>query len=122
MKKLLLGLTLVVSLTAFANSKEDRIEHDLMNKYPTITDGATAIKIHEYDVDIDHDKIKVKIELKGDQYKDEFLKVDKAKFEAIAAEMAKYAQTESDKKLPVIVEVELDRDLLPDETLYKNTF
>ncbi|MEG0137330.1 MAG: hypothetical protein RR682_15195, partial [Cetobacterium sp.] len=48
--------------------------------------------------------------------------LDKAKLETLAAEMAKYTQTESGKTLPVYVEIELDRDMLPDEVLYKNTF
>ena len=122
MKKLLLTLTVLLSLTAFANSKEDMIEMGLMNKYPALTDGQTTINIHEYDIDLDHNKIELKIELKGDDLKNEYDKLNKGKLEALAAEMAKYAQTESGKNLPVHVEIELDRDMLPDETLYKNIF
>ncbi|WP_448821793.1 hypothetical protein [Cetobacterium sp.] len=122
MKKLLLGLTVLLSLTAFANSKEDMIETGLMNKFPTLTDGQTTINIHEYDVDLDHHKIKLKVELKGDATKNEYDKLDKAKLELLASEMAKYTQTESGKTLPVYLEIELDKDMLPDEILYKNTF
>lgn len=122
MKKLLLSLTVLLSLTAFANSKEDMIEMGLMNKYPTLTDGKTSINVHEYDVDLDHQKIKLKVELKGDNIKEEYNKLDKAKLEALASEIAKFSQTESGKTFPVYVEIELDKDMLPDETLYKNTF
>ena len=38
------------------------------------------------------------------------------------SDMAKYAQNESGKNLPVHIEVEVDRDMIPDETLYKKTF
>lgn len=122
MKKLLLSLTVLLSLTALANSKEDMIEMGLMNKFPTLTDGKTTINIHEYDVDLDHHKIELKIELKGDASKDEYDKLDKAKLEALAAEMSKYIQIESGKNLPVNIEIEVDRDMLPDEVLYKNIF
>lgn len=122
MKKLLLSLTVLVSLTALANSKEDMIEMGLMNKYPALTDGKTTINVHEYDVDLDHHKIEVKVELKGDALKAEYDKLDKAKLETLTSEMAKYTQTESGKTLPVSLEIELDRDMLPDEVLYKNTF
>lgn len=122
MKKLLLSLTVLLSLTALANSKEDMIEMGLMNKFPTLTDGKTTINIHEYDVDLDHHKIELKIELKGDASKDEYDKLDKAKLEALAAEMSKYTQIESGKNLPVNIEIEVDRDMLPDEVLYKNIF
>ena len=122
MKKLLLSLTVLLSLTTFANSKEDMIEMGLMNKFPTLTEGKTTINVHEYDIDLDHHKIELKVELKGDASKDEYDKLDKAKLETLASEMAKYTQTESGKTLPVYVEIELDRDMLPDEVLYKNTF
>lgn len=122
MKKLLLSLSILLSLTAFANSKEDMIEMGLMNNFPTLTDGKTTIDIHEYDVDLDHHKIKLKIELKGEASKEEYNKLDKAKLETLASEMAKYTQTESGKTLPVYVEIELDKDMLPDVVLYKNTF
>ena len=122
MKKLLLSLTILLSVTSLANSKEDMIEMGLMNKYPTLTDGKTTINVHEYDVDLDYHKIELKVELKGDELKNEYDKLDKAKLEVLASEMAKYAQTESGKTLPVSLEIELDRDMLPDKTLYKNTF
>ncbi|MCQ8211106.1 hypothetical protein NON08_00785 [Cetobacterium somerae] len=122
MKKLLLSLTVLLSVTALANSKEDMIEMGLMNKYPALTDGKTTINVHEYDVDLDHHKIELKIELKGDASKTEYDKLDKAKLEELASEMAKYTQTESGKNLPVSLEIEVDRDMLPDEILYKNTF
>lgn len=94
----------------------------LMKKFPALTDGTTTINVHEYDVDLDHHKIEVKVELKGDALKAEYDKLDKAKLETLASEMAKYTQTESGKNLPVQFEIELDKDMLPDEVLYKNTF
>ena len=36
--------------------------------------------------------------------------------------MSKYTQIESGKNLPVNIEIEVDRDMLPDEVLYKNIF
>ncbi|MDX8335630.1 MULTISPECIES: hypothetical protein [Cetobacterium] len=122
MKKIVLSLAVLLSLTTFANSKEDSIEMGLMKKFPALTDGTTTINVHEYDVDLDHHKIEVKVELKGDALKAEYDKLDKAKLETLASEMAKYTQTESGKNLPVQFEIELDKDMLPDEVLYKNTF
>ncbi|MGL4357338.1 hypothetical protein [Cetobacterium sp.] len=122
MKKIVLGLTLLLSLTSFANSKEDMIEVGLMSRFPILTDDVTTVNVHEFDVDLDHEKIEIKLELKGVGRKEEFEKIDKSKLETLMADMAKYAQNESGKNLPVHIEVEVDRDMIPDETLYKNIF
>ncbi|MGL5176217.1 MAG: hypothetical protein ACRC7F_07655 [Cetobacterium sp.] len=122
MKKIVLGLTILLSLTSLANSKEDMIEMGLMSRFPILTDDTTTVNVHEFDVDLDHEKIEIKLELKGVGRKEEFEKIDKTKLEAIMSDMAKYAQNESGKNLPVHIEVEVDRDMIPDETLYKKTF
>ncbi|MGL4653926.1 MAG: hypothetical protein ACRCZH_07325 [Cetobacterium sp.] len=122
MKKIVLGLTLLLSLTSLANSKEDMIEMGLMSRFPILTDDTTTINIYEFDVDLDHEKIEIKLELKGVGRKEEFEKIDKVKLEALMSDIAKYAQNESGKTLPVHLEIEVDRDMIPDETLYKNIF
>ncbi|MGL4308464.1 hypothetical protein [Cetobacterium sp. SF1] len=122
MKKLILCLSILSSVAVFANAQEDKIEMELMKQYPTLTDGTTSINVHKYDVDLDHHKIELKVELKGENIESEFNKLEKAKLETVASEMAKYTQTESGKKLPVELEIELDKDLEPDQTLYKNIF
>jgi phenylacetate-coenzyme A ligase PaaK-like adenylate-forming protein len=122
MKKLLIGLFAVLSLTALASDLEDKVERDLYAKTPAITDGTISVPVHEYDVDLKKDKIKVEVELKGDKSKAEFEKMDKAKVEEYAASLAKYVQEELKSTLPVQVKIELDRDILPDEDLYFKRF
>ncbi|WP_297596062.1 hypothetical protein [uncultured Cetobacterium sp.] len=122
MKKLILGLVVLSSITAFAGERENKLEQALITKYPALTDGATSIKIHEYDVDIHRKRMEVKVELKGEKDKEEFTKIDKNKLETLVKEIVAYSQSESGEKIPVKVKIELDRDILPDETLYKQTF
>lgn len=122
MKKLLVGLFTLLSLTALAGDMEDKIEKDLYTKCPAITDGTVSIPVHEYDVDLEDKKIKLEVELRGDKTKAEFDKMDKAKVEAYASTIAKYVQEESKKNLPVEVEIKVDKEMLPDEKLYMNTF
>ncbi|WP_297406086.1 hypothetical protein [uncultured Cetobacterium sp.] len=122
MKKVVFIFSFLVFSLGFASSVEDAIEDSLILKYPSISDGKTSIKVHEYDVDIDHHKIELKIEVKGDETKEKFEKLDQDKLEIYFTQMIKYIQKESKKSLPVELEVELDRDFHPDIDLYKNTF
>lgn len=123
MKKLILGLLLATSVVSFASKKEKMIEKELMAKYPALTDGTTSIKVDEYDVDVDEKHIDLKIELKGTKDKEEFNKLNKEKLDALAAEMAKFTQTEAKHEVPVNLKIKLDLDKpLPDETLFKKTF
>lgn len=122
MKKLILGLAILTSISAFAGEKEDRVEQALMAKYPAITDGTTSININEYDVDIHKSKMEIKIELKGEKDKESFAKLDKNKLETLVKDIVTYSQNEVGEKVPVKLEIELDKDILPDETLYKHTF
>ncbi|WP_297597577.1 hypothetical protein [uncultured Cetobacterium sp.] len=122
MKKFLLLLSVLGSMTVLANSKEDMVEDGLMNKYSIITDGVNSVRIHEYDIDIEGKKIELKVELKGDDQKQEFEKLNKMKVREFFMEASKYTQTETGRNIPVEVRVELDKDLLPDEVLYKEIF
>ncbi|MCQ9627299.1 hypothetical protein HS141_10170 [Cetobacterium somerae] len=123
MKKLILGLLLATSVVSFASKKEKMIEKELMTKYPALTDGTTSIKVDEYDVDVDEKHIDLKIELKGTKDKEEFNKLNKEKLDALAAEMAKFTQTEAKHEVPVNLKIKLDLEKpLPDETLFKKTF
>ena len=63
MKKIVLGLTILLSLTSLANSKEDMIEMGLMSRFPILTDDTTTVNVHEFDVDLDHEKIEVTTQL-----------------------------------------------------------
>nr|WP_307776115.1 hypothetical protein [uncultured Cetobacterium sp.] len=122
MKKVVLCLFILTSIISLSNSREDMIEKQLMEKYPSLTDGTNTIKVHEYDVEIKGDKTEVKIEIKGDSNKEVFEKFDQEKLGALFTEITEYAQTEITKPQPIELEVELDRDFAPDEYLYKNTF
>ena len=123
MKKLILSLLLATSVVSFASKKEKMLEKELMAKYPALTDGTTSIKVDEYDVDVDEKHIDLKIELKGTKDKEEFNKLNKEKLDALAAEMAKFTQTEAKHEVPVNLKIKLDLDKpLPDETLFKKTF
>lgn len=122
MKKIMLILTVLTSVVALGDSREDMVEDQLMKKYPTITDGTNTVKIHDYDVDIDKGQIEIKIELKDDANKVAFGKLNQEKLAETFTEITKYAQTELTKPLPIELKVELDRDVYPDENLYKNIF
>lgn len=124
MKKFVLGLTILLSVAAMAKSKDDVIEKEMMTKFPSLTDGATTINVHKYDVDLHKKGSELKVELKGKdkELKAEYDKMNKAKVEEVAAQMAKYVQTQANDMKPVKVKIEIDRDALPDEVLYENTF
>ena len=124
MKKVILGLTVLLSVAAMAKSKGDMIEKEMLTKFPSLTDGVTTINVHKYDVDVHKKSSEVKVEFKGKdkELKAEYDKMNKAKVEEAASQMAQYVQTEAKNTNPVKVKIEIDRDALPDEVLYENTF
>lgn len=124
MKKVILGLTVLLSVAAMAKSKDDMIEKEMLTKFPSLTDGVTTMNVHKYDVDVHKKSSELKIEFKGNdkELKAEYDKMNKAKVEEVASQMAQYVQTEAKNTNPVKVKIEIDRDALPDEVLYENTF
>lgn len=124
MKKVILGLTVLLSVAAMAKSKDDMIEKEMLTKFPSLTDGVTTMNVHKYDVDVYKKSSELKIEFKGNdkELKAEYDKMNKAKVEEVASQMAQYVQTEAKNTNPVKVKIEIDRDALPDEVLYENTF
>lgn len=124
MKKVILGLTVLLSVAAMAKSKDDMIEKEMLTKFPSLTDGVTTMNVHKYDVDVHKKSSEVKMEFKGNdkELKAEYDKMNKAKVEEVASQMAQYVQTEAKNTNPVKVKIEIDRDALPDEVLYENTF
>lgn len=124
MKKVILGLTVLLSVAAMAKSKDDMIEKEMLTKFPSLTDGVTTMNVHKYDVDVHKKSSELKVEFKGNdkELKAEYDKMNKAKVEEVASQMAQYVQTEAKNTNPVKVKIEIDRDALPDEVLYENTF
>lgn len=120
MKKILLGLTILLSIGLYANDIEDSVENNLLIKYPTLNSGLEKVNIHEYDVDIKKDKIKLKIELKGKNVKKDYEKLSKDDVVREVEEIVKYIKGEAKSNLPVKVKIEIDNEVLPDEVVYRN--
>ena len=102
MKKVVFIFSFLVFSLGFASSVEDAIEDSLILKYPSISDGKTSIKVHEYDVDIDHHKIELKIEVKGDETKEKFEKLNKSEkvdFELLKQQRKKWGKPATRLKL-----------------------
>lgn len=120
MRKILLGLTILLSIGLYANDIEDSVENNLLIKYPTLNSGLEKVNIHEYDVDIKKDKIKLKIELKGKNVKKDYEKLSKDDVVREVEEIVKYIKGEAKSNLPVKVKIEIDNEVLPDEVVYRN--
>lgn len=119
MRKILLGLTILLSIGLYANDIEDSVENNLLIKYPTLNSGLEKVNIHEYDVDIKKDKIKLKIELKGKNVKKDYEKLSKDDVVREVEEIVKYIKGEAKSNLPVKVKIEIDNEVLPDEVVYR---
>lgn len=122
MKKLVPLFLLAVSLVAFGSEMEKKLEKDLEAKYGALNDGKVTLKVHEYEVELEHNKIKLELEIKGKDGLKTFEEMDKAKFEAVAGEMAKYVKDETKKNLPVEVIVKVDEDFFEHKYPYKKVF
>lgn len=120
MKRLLLGIAILSSVSLYANEREDMVEKNLLTKYPALVSGVEKVDIHEYDVDIKKDKIKVKIELKGKDIKKEYEKLKKGDIDKETNEISKYIKDEIKESLPIKIKIEIDNEVLPDEIVYRN--
>lgn len=121
MKKVLLGLMLVLSAASFAGMndvKENNLEMGISKNYNVIKDGAKEIAIKDVDVDIDRDRTKIEIELydgTGD--------ISSLVLENYSKEIADFARKDLGNKNQVLVEIEIDRDgILGDKRLIKKLF
>lgn len=122
MKKLQIAFLLFGSIVAFGGDLEDKIEMNLMKSYPTITDGTTSLPIKDYDVDIKKDILKVEIEVRETDSSNIFDKMNKAELEKILSQIADVVKKEASSTNNVNLKIEFEHDVLPDKTLYKNTF
>lgn len=122
MKKIVILLSLCLSLTAFASKMEKQLEKELESKYGALNDGKVTLHIHEYDVDLEHNKIKVELEIKGKDGLTTFDEMDKAKFDEVAGNIAKYVKDQTKKTLPVEVIVKVDEDFVEHKYPYNKTF
>ncbi|MBC2855594.1 hypothetical protein H3N56_03665 [Cetobacterium sp. 2A] len=122
MKKIVILLSLCLSLTAFASKMEKQLEKELESKYGALNDGKVTLHIHEYDVDLEHNKIKVELEIKGKDGLKTFDEMDKAKFDEVAGNIAKYVKDQTKKTLPVEVIVKVDEDFVEHKYPYNKTF
>lgn len=120
MKRLLLGIAILSSVSLYANEREDMVEKNLLTKYPALVSGVEKVDIHEYDVDIKKDKIKVKIELKGKDIKKEYEKLKKGDIDKGTNEISKYIKDEIKESLPIKIKIEIDNEVVPDEIVYRN--
>lgn len=122
MKKIVILLSLCLSLTAFASKMEKQLEKELESKYGVLNDGKVTLPIHEYDVDLEHNKIKVELEIKGKDGLKTFDEMDKTKFDEVAGNIAKYVKDQTKKTLPIEVIVKVDEDFIEHKYPYNKTF
>jgi hemerythrin superfamily protein len=128
MKKLLLGLTLLMSVTALADgpyeAQEEILERKFEMNHKVLTDGKEKLENVEYDLDIYENNVLVTLEVdtkigKGDAWE----KFDKAKFDQLMEELVKEIRTDLNKdNIPVNISVELDRNFSDEEMVYNKTF
>lgn len=122
MKKLQIVFLLFGSIVAFGGELEDKIEMNLMKNYPAITDGTISLPIKDYDVDIKKNILKVEIEVREKDSSNIFDKMDKAELEKKLSQIADIVKKEASSTNNVNLKIEFEHDILPDKTLYKNTF
>jgi hypothetical protein len=129
MKKLLLGLMLLLSVGVFADGQFEYQEEMLENNFDinkkVLTDGNIKLGNIEYDLDIFKDGVMMKLDIepsfgKGDSWE----KFNKETFDKLMEEIVAEIRTELDNKtIPVTVSVEIEKKMSDsDEVVYNKTF
>ncbi|MGL5124027.1 MAG: hypothetical protein ACRC6K_07725 [Fusobacteriaceae bacterium] len=121
MKKILLGLMLLLSMVSFAgrnDAKENDLEMEILKNYSVIKDGNKEIGIKDLDVDMEVSRTKVEIELydgTGD--------ISFSALENYSKEIANFVKKDLGNNNKVLVEIEVDREgVLGDKKLIRKLF
>ena len=133
MKKLLLGLMLLLSVGAFADHhtdgpyeyQEEMLENNFEINKKVLTDGKVDLGDIDYDLDIYDDGVMVKLDIEPTFGKsDSWENFNKETFDKLMAEMVAEIRNELGKKdIPVTVSVELEKRMSDsEEVVYNKTF
>ncbi|WP_291259114.1 hypothetical protein [Fusobacterium sp.] len=118
MKKILIGLFLIISTLGVADEKYDYIEDKLEQKYKILTDSQqNKLKLDDIDVGVFKDKVYIKLEMEsivGDAGWKEF---NKKEYDRLATEIADNTREMLGVGDPVEVTLVLDREIGEKEVL-----
>ncbi|MGL6064936.1 MAG: hypothetical protein ACRC0S_07630 [Fusobacteriaceae bacterium] len=117
MKKILLTLTLVLSVSAFADRneyQENNLEMSIIKNHSVIRDGAKEIGIKDLDVDMGVGRARVEIELYEGTGNISASALDK-----YAREVAEIIKKDLGNNNQVYVIIEVDREMLGDKVLLR---
>ncbi|MGL4688241.1 MAG: hypothetical protein ACRCVS_06075 [Fusobacteriaceae bacterium] len=121
MKKILLGIMVVLSAVSFAgrnDAKENSLEMEILKSYSIIKDGNKEIGIKDLDVDMEVSRTKVEIEL-YDGTED----ISVSALENYSKGIADFIRKDLGNNNQVLVEIEIDREgILGDKKLIKKLF
>ncbi len=118
MKKILIGLFLIISALGVAKDNYDYVEDKLELKYGILSDSQqNKLKLDDIDVGIFKDKIYVKLEVESLMGDGGWKKFNKKEYDKLATEIADNTREMLGVGYPVEVTLVLDREIGEKEVL-----
>ncbi|MGL6064937.1 MAG: hypothetical protein ACRC0S_07635 [Fusobacteriaceae bacterium] len=120
MKKILLTLTLVLSVAAFADRneyQENNLEASIVQTHGVIKDGTKEIGIKDLGVDMEISRTKVEVELYPGTGN-----ISAAALDKYGSEVAAIVKKELGNNNQVFVKIEMDREMMGDKVLLRKLY
>lgn len=121
MKKIVVGILIVLSSFLFGKDSDDRLERELQRDFPVLTDGRENLRVSEYDIDFESGYTKVEIKISERDGETIFRRMNSSKLEEQILKIVSQVRREMKNSNPVRVEIETERRD-SDKKLYYKVF
>lgn len=118
MKKILMGI-FTISTLSFSSLTEVALEENVFKNYQFLKGGTNLIKVCRYDIDVDYHKIDIQIKMRESDEISKFNEMDSRDREKAFSEIAGYVKNELKKNMNVQIIVEWDKNLEPNQIIWR---